>query len=326
MSIKFTSNARRFMGISMRESAHGAFGGYLLNAVKELKYDRMPSEFQCVYTVPPSLCSHQEKSSPKSKPYMPTSAILALFDEMSAHMMLGADKNYRPGTSVVLNTELFQPVYLNDEVVVATYVDKIGKSLGFCTMELYDKNSSTLLARGKQVKFMPVGLFFDLISRPFIFPFFLKYYDLFHGNRYVSSIDHLLPDHPTTSTKTTHIPNPVDDAIGAMYSALSIEKISDHSPYVSVQGHAENSAYYTVPPHPKLFNPLGMYHGGAIATALEDTCRAYKRVICAGMLQSEPIMQSMEIRYLSAMKVKCCLHYLFHSHSNTCYFTLYRVN
>jgi acyl-coenzyme A thioesterase PaaI-like protein len=303
MTGKLTLNARRMMGISMRESAHGAFGGYLLNALKELRYDKMPSEFQCVYTVPPSLCNEQGPVALKSKPYMPTSAILALFDELSAHMMIGYDKNYRPGTSVILDTELLKPVCLNDEVVVATHVDKIGNFMGFCTMELYNKDCSILLARGKQIKFMPVGFFFDFISRPYIFPFFYQYYEKIHGRRYVTSIDHLLPDHKPHTTKTIHTPKPTNDAIGAMYSALSIEKISDSNQFATLQGHAENSGYYTVPPHPKLVNPLGMYHGGAIAAALEDTCRAYKREVFASTMQIEPIIQSMEIRYLSAMKV-----------------------
>jgi len=322
MALKFSDSGRRMMAISMRESAHSAFGGYLLHSIKGFNFDKMPATFECKYQVPPSLCSPSIVG--KKHSYMPTSSILALLDEISAHMVIGVDKNFRPGVSVLLSTELLKPVAMNDNVLVATHVDKIGKYMGFCTMEIYDEKGQELLARGKQIKFMPAGLFFEVISQPFIFPLFAKFYYHILGKRFrYSAVDHLLPEFAKNVPTKTSPPEKIieDEEVGTIFTSLSIEKVPDAIDYSHLSGHEANSGYYLVHVQKEMMNPLGSFHGGAVAASLEDACRAYKEELCQE-LSIHPIIQSMEVRYLASMKVKYSSYCIFAADLLQCYSSL----
>lgn len=59
------------------------------------------------------------------------------------------DKTHRPGLSVHLSTEIIKNVYAGEKVTVLTQADKLGKTIGFCSMELLNSKGE-LVARGRQ--------------------------------------------------------------------------------------------------------------------------------------------------------------------------------
>jgi len=83
------------------------------------------------------------------------------------------DKTCRGGVSLQLSAETVSNSKAEDEITVTSKVDKIGKYVGFCTMEMHDKSSGSLLAKGKHIKFMPMGLVWDIIASPRILHYYM---------------------------------------------------------------------------------------------------------------------------------------------------------
>jgi acyl-coenzyme A thioesterase PaaI-like protein len=303
MSSKKVVSKQRLQAVEviMRESAYDAYGSFLSNFIVELITTKLPNELSFRYKIPAGLCNYATTASSKEKAYLPTSSALALFDEFSTYALVGADKSYRPGVSVHLSTDLVKPAYLNDEVLIVTKTDKIGKTMGFSTMEMYDTTGG-LVAKGKHIKFMPLGFLWDLFTLPWLFPMALFVYNLLRGKKIKTCIDHLFSSDSTKKSSTVTNSH-IADEIGDMFKALEVEKVSIITEFTSLPGHAENSAYYTVHAKKNMKNPLGSFHGGALAASLEDACRSYKDEICTEM-KINPIVQSFDIRYLAAVKVK----------------------
>lgn len=101
------------------------------------------------------------------------------------------DKTSRGGVSLQLSAEVLRDSKAEDDVAVTTKIDKIGKYVGFCTMEMYD-SSGSLLAKGKHIKFMTMGWIWDLIASPLALPFTLFWLQFFTSNPYGIKIMRLL--------------------------------------------------------------------------------------------------------------------------------------
>lgn len=110
--------------------------------------------------------------------YFSCAAAMALFDELSSYHLMLNDQTARPGVSVQLSTELFSRCEANNEVVLTTRIDKIGKYIGFCSMEIHD-SSGDLVARGRHLKFMVMGTVWDFLMSPAVLPFTLSLYSFF---------------------------------------------------------------------------------------------------------------------------------------------------
>ena len=84
----------------------------------------------------------------------------------------------RFGVSVYLSTEILQAVPPGTDVIIIAKASKVGSTLGFATMEMYDTGGQ-LLARGDHIKHLPMGPMWDLMAKfvlsPLILPIFLKY-------------------------------------------------------------------------------------------------------------------------------------------------------
>ena len=106
------------------------------------------------------------------------SSALAVFDELSSYAFVVKDKTCRFGVSVFLSTEILHTIPAGKDVIIIAKANKIGKILGFATMEMYDRNG-LLLARGEHIKHLPMGSIWDFIARfflsPAILPILLRY-------------------------------------------------------------------------------------------------------------------------------------------------------
>eukprot|EP00981_Chlorochromonas_danica_P007026 scaffold1528_cov199-Ochromonas_danica.AAC.2 len=175
---------KKVLQILLRESVHRAFGRTLLSPVKQVH--AIPKGLAFDYKIPPSLCRLQ-----KSHAVLSNAATLALFDEMSTYALFVNDKTTRGGVSVHLNTEMIQPAPLNENVVIVTTADKIGKSLSFCSMEMRNVKGD-LLARGKHIKYMPMGWLWNLLAHPLILPWVIIFYQTFHQSKFTTPLDRIV--------------------------------------------------------------------------------------------------------------------------------------
>jgi len=130
---------------------------------------------------------------PPSQPILSTAAILALFDEISTYSLAVQDRSHRPGVSIHLSTEVIRPHALQcgSNIKIMTRIDKIGRTIGFCSLEVLSTDNE-LLARGKHIKYLPMGAIFDLLAHPFVFPIVLKIYEWFYEPK-IKATMHVIP-------------------------------------------------------------------------------------------------------------------------------------
>ena len=187
------------------------------------------------------------------------------------------DTNKRPGVSIHLETQVFRqskeinisPVADSDQnkgidVLVATKVRKIGKSVGFCDITMHSADGHTLLAKGSHVKFLPMGIVWDWLFSPTLLPFFMYI---------LNSIPLYL--------KAMIAPNFKHQGLPKMEKKSIFEELN-----ISKEG--------TFKVNPMLCNPVGALHGGALAVACEE-------IITRKIASSKQVID-LEIKYLRTMK------------------------
>jgi hypothetical protein len=127
------------------------------------------------YIIPPSLCMNNYKSN-----QFTVSGAMAVLDELSTYSLMLKDKNCRSGVSVHFNVKIHNTCKANDSVIIISKSDKIGKTLGFCSMNIYSNdNERKLLVSGNHIKFLPGGgMLFDFLTSKNILPFGLKLIEL----------------------------------------------------------------------------------------------------------------------------------------------------
>lgn len=101
-----------------------------------------------------------------------------MFDELSSYAFVTQDRTRRFGVSVYLSTEILQSIPAGTDVIITAKAKKIGKTLGFATMEMHNLEGS-LLARGDHIKHLPMGFMWDFLAQflqsRFVLPIILKY-------------------------------------------------------------------------------------------------------------------------------------------------------
>lgn len=335
-----------------------------------------------LYKVPPSLCRNISNSVGSSvgnsvgnsaTPELSSSAILALFDELSTYCIMIRDKTHRAGVSVVLSTKIIKSIKANDEVIIHTIANKIGKTLGFCTMEMRNKENGELLAYGKHIKFVQMGLLWDILGNRKLLPYTLQLYDYFsttsrtNSNGSKSIFGNLVikllswSDKKEQHDKSNIFANSssIRNEIGKVFDLLDVQELSNsvasNDNGVSSNGNSvvtdnfmkicrnnsdqllirnesneiihevltnkystdrtfyeQNSIHYNVKVLPHMKNLLGVMHGGAVATSIEEANvkYLYKKKIQLSDGNStnsntkvmDWVLEHMEITYLSSMK------------------------
>lgn len=288
----------------LRESAHSTFGKYISSTIKDIIYDAFPEKVSYRYRVPPALCQQEVSPSPSTdKKYVFTAgALLAVFDELSTYPITLEDKTYRAGVSVDLFTEILKPAYANEEVYIVTRTDKIGKTLGFCTMEMLNLQGD-LLARGKHVKYLPLGAHLDLIAKSPFFPLIIKLYYTFRVKAFQSPLDKVF------GISNQEVPL-ADDILQEGYVFNTLLPVRVHDNDVDRKAilidapdnhHCDDAELYTMRVSRALKQFIGNLHGGALGATIEQASKMFK-ISRQKDLESVLILKSLDIRYLAPMR------------------------
>lgn len=185
---KLSTKAEKILYVFLRESYVRSFGRYFVPSITSVDSTQVPKKVCFDFTVPPSMCrDYPSFAKTDEKPQSTTGAMLALFDELSSQAMMVKDSTHRPGVSIHLDTQLLKPVYSGDELHIVTKADKLGKSIGFSSVEFYRVNNGSndersLVAQGKHIKFMPAGIVWDIVAGKYLGGLCLNLYDMFRGN------------------------------------------------------------------------------------------------------------------------------------------------
>lgn len=337
-----TRHGRQMIRLLFRESVNKAFGKYVSIGLREIDCYGFPEKIVYKYQVPPCLCrgrpeSINEKQKEGDNQSMTTGGILALFDEFSTFALALEDREYRAGVSVDLNTEIVNPNFKlspHSEVYVVTKADKLGKTLGFLTMELfasnpnYDPPSSNLkegsstptqkghqiIARGKHIRYLPHSHpQLKIISRfDWLLGIGLNYHEQTIGKKYKTPIDFVFD-----SDGSLPPPVPQDswskDALTPEYvfqTLLEIEAYKDVTDYHTlVEKHpdfrrSDKWELFTVPVKPTMCNPLGAFHGGVVGLTIEEIGRRYKVSRHGTDITSRLRCMALDVKYLASMKVR----------------------
>jgi acyl-coenzyme A thioesterase PaaI-like protein len=306
-SRRVNENGKELLQILMRESVRSGFGKFMSSTIQSINYSEVPEKLIYRYKVPPSLCHAVEKQEGKKELIFSTSGVLSVLDELSTYAIVLEDKSYRPGVSVDLSAESLKPVHGNEEVLVVTRTDKIGKILAFCTMELTTLDGE-ILARGKHVKYLPMGFMFDLIFGTFFLPVFLFFYKMFRGNKFSTPLDAtLFPD--TTKHASSSVPvAPELSQHEFVFKSLNVKKNENPLDRKTLledapdNHHCEVSELFELKVTSNLKNGLGNLHGGALAVAIEESSRQFKEQQQTQLTHLLKL-RTLNIRYISAMKV-----------------------
>lgn len=237
------------------------------------------------YKVPAALCV---PSSSKQPAYLPAGACLAILDELSTYSFMLKDKNSRAGVSVFLSLDMLcagqAMIRPDDDIEVVITNDKLGKMLGFCTMEIHGAGRK-VLARGQHIKYMPQGFAVELLLGPLL-PLFVMLYKYFNGAQF------LFKKKIPFLEKYTDEQDSGGKGVGAAYQEV-----------ISVKEHSSTADRYVgllqVPRH--FENPLGITHGGSVAMSIQQTAsqmHTKRRKADEG----DSYLRRVEIRYLSGLK------------------------
>jgi acyl-coenzyme A thioesterase PaaI-like protein len=196
------------------------------------------------YKIPSSLCH-----SDLGQEYLSTSATAALFDEFSSLSTILSDRTSRSGVSIVLSAENYQNTPPNSEVLIVSKALKIGKTIGFSEIKMFD-SEKTLVASGSHIKFLDAGKVWDVLMSPTLFPFVVNLIDSPFMKQFLLSRGIYYPPPP-----------PLCDAneTGSLYPLLGLQSVTPSSYSLTVQPH--------------FTNPNKTFHGGAVAMSAEQVAR-----------------------------------------------------
>ena len=283
----------RFAEGAFKSSLKGSFSNSLrMNNVALISANRTQgSGVKFSYKVPTNLCLNQFSQSSislKEAAMMSTSATLAVFDELSSYAFMVKDKTCRIGVSVLLSTEILRECPADSDVIVEVEAIKIGKTLGFAIMEMRD-SEGLLLARGRHIKYLPMGPLWDLFAHPAVSHLTFPFLERIANTPWVrnSSVYKKLMEAMSggrNSSSATHY-TPPDPGVGQVFQSLGVTPLCDSS--------------FTMHVTPSVCNMIGRLHGGALAMAVEQ---AVNMKYGTNDSDGRRIVK-LEIEYLSAMKV-----------------------
>jgi acyl-coenzyme A thioesterase PaaI-like protein len=291
-------------------SVNDSFGKFTDSTIEHIDYDHFPEKLAYRYKIPPALCHEIHSKDNKKELFFSTSGVLAVMDELSTLAVSLEDKSYRNGVSVDLFVEALKPIPAKEEVVLVTRTDKIGKTLGFCTMELTTLKGE-ILARGKHIKYLPLPLPFpftflaELFFRSSLFGTYLYFYEEMCERQFSTSLDKLfgIPDHPVLPISEDVL---IPEFVFNKLLDLSIndnqsdrKKLLEEAPD---NHHCDRCELFELKVKKELKNPLGSMHGGAVGMAIEESSRRFKEVVHPE-LEHLLKLKSIDIRYLAPMTV-----------------------
>lgn len=335
-SKKALSSAKQSLIVfGLRESIHKSFGRYLAASVLGFQASLTESRFH--YIVPPMLCQaksdgvpngHNNHATPPNTSsanapadfppnYLTTSACLAILDDLSSFACMAGDRTHRTGVSLSLSADLIHPDRMTalSEIDVLCKVDKIGRYVGFLTIEFIDRNDGKVVARGSHNKFLPTGFLWEtLLSKPF-FPMGFWLFNKFLGpKKYTTAVDFLFPDRNTSVEEarrillSTNRPSSLTSPLGSILDICPVTPLSSSSTSTTTAASSQEMFSYSTEVTKAAKNYVGLMHGGAVGTVIERACVLTRETQLQrhqlGASKPRMIIDSMEVRYLAANKGK----------------------
>jgi acyl-coenzyme A thioesterase PaaI-like protein len=317
----------RILDIIMNKFSEKTFSACIMSNITDFVHKDLKTGVSFHYLTPDNLC-RKYSGLRNTKPQFSAGAIMAVFDEISTYSTVMRDKTHRPGLSVHLSTEILKPVYTGEKVTVLTKADKLGKTIGFCSMELLNQQGE-LVARGKHIRYLQMGMPFDLIAHPVAMPWTVKIYEMFYARKGA-------PSFSANGKEIFPVPAnfPSIDGVGRVFDVLGLQRtpnIAHNEPdseetdiassaagplsplYCSDNGRVDPSTVhsFSMTVRPVTSNVLGAMHGGAVACAVEHACLLSRAGNAApdgslrgaqGAYDLDCYVQSVEVRYIAAMK------------------------
>lgn len=297
-----STGIHKLVVFGIRESIFKTFGKYVSSTVLGFHIEQSQTRFR--YLVPPMLCQPASSSSN----YLSTSSHLAILDDLSSFAAMAGDSTHRTGVSLSLSAELLHPerIKAGDEIQVLCQVDKIGRSVGFLTIEFQDI-SGKVVARGTHNKFMPTGFLWEtLLSKP-LFPFGLWLFGKYAGqHKYRTPVDYLFQGNVSSEDAIRALkdirPKSLTGAVGSVFDLFALTNAPATTATPSSEGLPVIHRY-EMDVLKETKNYVGLMHGGAIAGAIEKACLLSRNIIPRESSQPTGlIVGSMSVRYLSANK------------------------
>jgi len=81
-------------------------------------------------------------------------AVATLVDDVGTLALITADRDGRAGVSTDLNVSWFSPAPGGVDVIAEATVLKVGRTLGFVTVDIRRESDNVLVAQGRMTKFM----------------------------------------------------------------------------------------------------------------------------------------------------------------------------
>lgn len=313
-----TKASHRMLDILMGEFSAKSFSVCMMSAVKGFVHKNLDQGVSFHYVVPDYLCRKHVVDGKPTEPQFSAAAVMALFDEISTFSCAMKDRKKRPGLSVHLTTGIIRNVYAGEEVTILTRADKIGKTLGYCTMEILDSKGE-LVARGKHIKYLPMGLFFDVITHPVVSPATIAFYENFmvskEGKKARAAGSHVLK-----------VPEgyPSIDGVGRVFDILGLKRLpsnpfqgkrdtSHHLTLCSDNGRLDPATEfsYNMTVQQVTSNLTKTMHGGAVGCAVEHACLLSRsgntnaqgnQEGTHGVYDLDCYVQSLDVRYIAPMR------------------------
>jgi len=310
----------RMLNLLLNEFGANTFSVCLMTAVKGFVHTNLKDGVSFHYIVPENLCRKHLINGASGDSQFSTAAVMALFDEISTYSCGMQDRSHRPGVSVHLETEVVKNVYAGEEVVILTNTDKIGKTLAFSTMEILDKDGA-LVAKGKHIKFLPMGTHFDVITHPLVLPWTMNFYEMLQKRK---GAPQGLSEH-FTGTKLP-IPKgfPAIDGVGRVFDILGLKRLpasevpnthperSNSATIASNNGRIDPSSVvsYSMTVQQITKNRNGKMHGGAVGCAVEHACLLSRSANTNehgnqdgthGVYALDCYIKSLDVRYIAPM-------------------------
>lgn len=307
--------SRRFLDIIMNEFKTKTFSITFMEHTKGFVHKHLEKGVSFHYTVPETLCRTHIVNGQKQKPQFSAAAAMALFDEISSYSVAMKDRKMSPGLTVHLDTEMLRDIYAGDNITILTSADKIGSALGFASLEILNDNGE-LVARGKHIKHLPLGWWFQLITHPIIAPLSLALheYKVKKETKRKQRAGHNDVKHLTGLHRI--------EGIGKVFDMLGMKRYSgtvasrmevDNTAYCSDTGRIdqEEMKRYELTVKQITSNLRKTMHGGAVGCAVEHACLLSRCMNTQedgsqegreGVYDLPCYVRALEVRYLAPMK------------------------
>lgn len=243
------------------------------------------------------------------KPILSTSSAMAIFDDLSTYSFMVKDRNCRTGVSVVLSAEMLRDVPVGEKVQVVSTVNKIGKTIGFCDVFMYDSKDN-LIARGYHTKHLPMGLFYNVITHPMVadasMSIFENYYSKIQHTQFGKALaGFVLQGRNRTMTIPTFT------GVGSVVDAFNIKAIKDISKIQNSKSPRHKKELvedkvFELAVQPFMSNIRGFFHGGATAMSIERAI-----TVDSEATKISGRVNRLEVHYLNGMKVTIAYFLLF---------------